>query len=83
MKNLQQFCAVVVLTLVFTISAPAGEIPGPGGTTPPPQVQICVTGDIDCPGTTDTGEIQFPGAGTLNPITEAMLSLFQSILSLF
>jgi hypothetical protein len=40
-------------------------------------------GDIGMPGATATGDIQAPGVVALDPVTEAALSLLQSLLSLF
>jgi len=82
MKKLQQFCAAVVLTLALALSAAAGDISMPGATTPPPG-QSSVTGEISFPGATATGEISIPGAVALDPVTEAALSLLQSLMSLF
>jgi hypothetical protein len=83
MKKLQQFCPVVVLTLVLTFSAFGGDISIPGATSPTPPPPSSVAGDMGTPGATATGEIQFPGVVKLDPVTEAALSLLQSILFLF
>ncbi len=83
MKNLQRFCATLVLTLVLSLPAFAGDILIPGATSPTPRQQSSVTGDISMPGAAATGDIQAPGATTLDPATEAALSLFQSLLLLF
>jgi hypothetical protein len=83
MKNFRQFCAAVVLALVFTIFASAGEIPGPGVPNSPPPQQSSITGDIGFPGVTATGDISYPGVAMLDPVTEAALSLLQSIFSIF
>jgi len=82
MKKLQQFCFALVLGLVLTISAPAGEIPGPGTTTPPPPPSS-VMGEIPGPGIESTSEMSASDVTALDPVTEAMLSLLQSILSIF
>ena len=83
MKNLQRFCAAVVLTLALTISNFAGEMSAPGVTNPPPPQQSSATGDISMPGATSTGDVQFPGVVALDPVTEAALSLLKGLLSLF
>ncbi|HYG80301.1 MAG TPA: hypothetical protein VD861_07940 [Pyrinomonadaceae bacterium] len=83
MKNLQRFCITAVLTMVFALSAFAGEIGMPGATAPQPQQQSSVTGEISMPGATATGDMSTPGMTALDPVTEAALSLIQSLLSLF
>jgi hypothetical protein len=85
MKKLSQFCAVVALTLALALTTFAGDIGFPGTTNPPPPPpqEISVTGEIGFPGATATGEILTPGVAALDPVTEAALSLLQSILSLF
>ena len=83
MKKLQRFCAAVVLTLTFAFSALAGDILLPGAQTLQPQQQSSVTGDMSAPGATATGDMPTPGVDALDPVTEAALSLFQGLLSLF
>ncbi len=85
MKNLQRFCTAVVLTLVLTLAAIGGDISMPGATAPPPPPppHSSVTGDRGAPGATTMGEISELDVVSLNPVTEAALSLLQSILSLF
>jgi hypothetical protein len=84
-KNFRQFFATAVLILVLTFPAFAGEIQSPGviNPPPPPSQQSSVTGDMSMPGATATGDILIPGAAELDPVTEAALSLLQSILSIF
>lgn len=82
MKNFRQYCAAVVLAMVLTIFASAGEIPGPGD-GPPPTRQSSLTGDIGFPGVTATGDISYPGVAALDPMTEAALSLLYNLLLLF
>ncbi len=71
MRIFSQFCrtcvAISVLMLALTGPTFAGEIPYPNGTAPPAST---------------TGETQFPGA-TADPMIEIVLSLLQSVLSLF
>jgi hypothetical protein len=83
MKKLQRFCAAVVLMSALTLPSAAGEISMPGATTPQPRQQSSVTGDISIPGATTTGDMSTPGAVALDPVTEAALSLLQSLMSLF
>ena len=72
MKKIQQLCAAVVLTMALVLSASAGDMSAPGATNPTPQQESSVTGDMAGPGVT-----------SLDPVTEAALSLLQSLLSLF
>jgi ABC-type phosphate transport system substrate-binding protein len=82
MKKIQQFCAAVVLTLALVLSAFAGDMSAPGATSPSPPQKSSITGEISMPGATATGEIPGPGVDALDPVTEAALNLFQSLLSL-
>jgi hypothetical protein len=82
MKKVQQFCAVVFLAVALSLSTFAGDIQAPGGISlPPPQPSII--SEIETPDEPVAGEIECPGIATLDPVTEAALSLLQSILSLF
>jgi hypothetical protein len=85
MRPFRKLCATFVLTLVLALSALAGDISFPGATTPPPPPpqESSVTGEIGFPGVTATGDMVSPDAVALDPVTEAALSLLQSILSLF
>lgn len=85
MKKLQRFCAAVALTLAFAFSASAGDILGPGVVSqpPPPQQQSSATCEIEMPGAAARGDMLAPGVTAFDPVTEAALSLLQSILSLF
>ncbi len=83
MKKLQQFFAVIVLTLALALSASAGDMLSPGMIPPPPATQSIVTGDIKTPGASAVGDILAPDVAELDMVTEAALSLLQSILSLF
>ena len=85
MKKLQRFFAVIALTLALALSASAGDILGPGAKSPlpPPPPPTIETGNIETPGATVKGDILTPGVAELDPVTEAALSLLQSILSLF
>lgn len=79
MKNLRRFCATVVLTFVLALSAFAGDISCPGIIPLPPRSMVA--GDMETSGATAPGKTSAPGV--LDPVTEAALSLLQSILSLF
>ncbi len=84
MRNLRTLCASVVLALVLTTPAFAGDM-HTGITNPPPAQQGNIhTGVTDSP--TQQGDIHTgvaesePEAGT---VTEIALNLLQSLLSLF
>jgi type IV secretory pathway VirB2 component (pilin) len=78
MKTLRRLCAALVLTLALALSAFGGEI-ATGVTAPPPPPQATATGEIS---TTVTGDIA-TGVTVTDPVTETLLSLLQSLLSLF
>jgi len=46
MKYLGKFCAAVILTLSFTLSAYAGHIPCPGITNEQPSEEVTAAGEI-------------------------------------
>jgi len=84
MKTLQRLCAAFVLTLAVALSVSAGEMTT-GVTAPPPSSQATATGDIS---TGVTGQITTGVTGDISttatdPVTETLLSLLQSLLSLF
>ena len=68
MKYLHRLCAVVVLTVLFMITAFAGDMPATIASPPPPSATVA--GDM-------------PGTVAVDSVTEAALSLFQTVLSLF
>ncbi|HEY0380488.1 MAG TPA: hypothetical protein VGC87_26480 [Pyrinomonadaceae bacterium] len=83
MKHLRRLCAVVVLAMALSFSAFAGDILTPGATEPQPKHSSMTTASV----TTETsdsepGDILTPGA-VIDPVTEAALSLLESLLSLF
>lgn len=89
MKSLRKILAVTVLTLVLACSSFAGEMGAGVVQPPPPQRQSAsITGEMST-GNTATAETTVAGemgagvASTLNPVTEIMLSLLQSVLALF
>ncbi len=84
MKRLQKFCAVSILILSLTLSTFAGDMGTPGATAPPPPPLSSITSESGFPGAIATGDMSTPGVvSSLDPVTEAALSLLQSILSLF
>jgi len=78
MKKFRQFFACFVLTLVFTLSAFAGDIPFPGVTDPPPSTVLSDTSTSDATSNSSTYD-----AVVLDPLTETTISLLQSVNSLF
>ena len=84
MEKFQKICAVVVLTFALALStfASDGDIGAPGAGSPPHHV-MCLTGATDCPDETPVGDRATPDMTALDPVTEAALSLLQSIFSLF
>jgi hypothetical protein len=82
MNKLQKFCAAVILTAIFTLSAFAGDIPMPGVTNPPPQRDLA-TVEISFPGASAEGDISSADIAVLDPVTELMLNLLQSRFSIF
>ena len=70
MKYLRQLCAVVGLTVLFMVTASAGDMPGSIAAPQPPQPSATKAGDM-------------PYTVAVDPVTEVALSLFQTVLSLF
>jgi len=85
MKNLRQFCAAIVITLVLTFSAFAGDINAPGvSTQPPPPPPPSATGEIGRSGILCTSGMTCSGAAALGPLTEITLKIMlESMLSYF
>ncbi len=82
MTNLRRLCAVVVLTVALGFSAFAGEILTPGiAKTPQSTTTTTITSATTETSNLEPGEILTPGA--LDPVTEAALSLLQSLFSIF
>ena len=77
MKKIRQFCAGFVLTLVFALSAFAGDIPFPGATV---QTSVETTDTSTLNATSDSSTSD---AVALDPVTETTLDLLQSVASLF
>ncbi|HUQ31240.1 MAG TPA: hypothetical protein VM095_03930 [Pyrinomonadaceae bacterium] len=82
MNKLQKFCAAVILTAIFTLSAFAGDIPMPGVTNTPLQRGLA-TGEISFPGASAEGDILSADIPILDPLTEIMLNLLESRFSIF
>lgn len=79
MKTLRRICAATMLSLVITASANAGDIHTTIA-TPPDGTSSTTEGDIH---TTRAGEITTMNAdAAAGSVTEAALSLIQSVLSL-
>jgi hypothetical protein len=81
MNKLQKFCAAVILTAIFTLSAFAGDIGMPGAMTPPPRELVTV--ERAFPGASAEGDILSSDIAVLDPVTELMLNLLQSGLPIF
>lgn len=87
MKKSRQFCATIGLALMLTLSASAGQIttmdaePAP---TPAPSLdgQITTMNSEQAPSPAVDGQMQTPVQGA-DSLTEAALSLLQSVLPLF
>lgn len=87
MKHLRRLCAVVVLAMALSFSAFAGDILTPGATQPQPKQRSMTTTSVaaatsNATSDSEPGDILTPGA-VFDPVTEAALSLLQSLLSLF
>lgn len=84
MKKLQQLCAVVILTFVLSLSTLAGDMGCPGDVPPPPPPtdQTTLTGDMGCPGAADPSNTQTPDVTVVDPLTQTILNLLPSVLSL-
>ncbi|HWT02965.1 MAG TPA: hypothetical protein VN256_22130 [Pyrinomonadaceae bacterium] len=81
MKHLRRLCAVVVLAMALSFSAFAGDILTPGSKQAQPKSSTTSTLMVES-SDSEPGDILTPGA-VLDPVTEAALSLLQSLLSLF
>ncbi|HEV3469743.1 MAG TPA: hypothetical protein VG148_10515 [Pyrinomonadaceae bacterium] len=81
MKTLRQLCVASVLTLALTVSTLAGEI-HTGITSPQHPQGITANGEIH---TTVVGqeEADSSEATAADSVTDAVLNLLQSVLSLF
>jgi hypothetical protein len=83
MQRMRRVFAALVLTLALSLATTAGDIPGPGSNATCPSNQTCsqTTVDTPDPGISEIGKDS--EATGLDPITEAILNLLQSLLSLF
>lgn len=84
MNNLRRLCAVAVLTMALGISASAGDVlmPGITQTSQSKSTMTKTTGVAPETCNLEPGDVLMPGA-TLGPMTEAALSLLQSLFSIF
>ena len=78
MKSIKKFCAALSLALILTVSAMAGDMHGGFVAPPPPpdQAQSTTTAD-QITETTDSSE------SSLDPLTEGLISVLQSLFALF
>ena len=79
MKTLRRLCATFVLTLALSLFAFAGNMPAGVTAPPPPDSQATTTGDIS---TSVAGDMA-TGVTATDPAIDALLTLLQSLLSLF
>lgn len=81
MKTLRQLCVASVFTLALTVSTLAGEI-HTGITSPQPPQGITANGEIHT-GVTGQEETSGGEVSATDSVTETVLNLLQSVLSLF
>lgn len=80
MKYIRHSLAAGALTLVLALPAVAGHMHTPVTSPPPPST----TGHMDTTSmVAATGEMPYPVIASLDPVTEIMLNLVHSALSLF
>jgi hypothetical protein len=91
MNRVRQLCATILLTVILAASpALAGDLPC-GVTSPPPPAEDSVTGQMPygitaSSPTSDasvTGDMPYGVVAGIDPVTESMLGLLQSVLALF
>jgi ABC-type phosphate transport system substrate-binding protein len=95
MKKVRQFCAAVVLTLIFALSAFAGQMTTWVADPPPPppsegNMSTPVAQDPSSPSAAADGRISTPVAGQIqtggsvavDPVTQMAMNLLQGVLSL-
>jgi hypothetical protein len=82
MKHLGRVCAVLVLMVVFSLPALAGDILIPGCAQPQSKSSAATTSVATEARDLEMGDILIPGV-VLDPATEAALGLLQSLPSLF
>ena len=80
MKNLKSLFTTVVLTLVLTLPAFAGQMTTTITDPPPSPPSATVDGQMT---TTVTGQIGTGSSEAVDPVTQVALSLLQSVMSLF
>ncbi|HEV7375853.1 MAG TPA: hypothetical protein VGN95_14125 [Pyrinomonadaceae bacterium] len=79
MTSIKKFCATLSLALVLTVSAMAGDIHGGFIEPPPSQGQQGQNTPTDNP----TLETANSSESSMDPLTEGVLSVLQSVFSLF
>jgi hypothetical protein len=78
MRKLRVTIASVILALILSATALAGDMGAPGATEqPPPGQSQSLTGDMGAPGVASATEI------AINPATDLVMNLLQIILTLF
>jgi hypothetical protein len=82
MKSLKKVCAAVLLTLILSLAALAGDMSCGITAPPPPQSQSATTGDMSA-GIASTDGAAGDEAMAFNSVTETALNLIQSLLALF
>jgi hypothetical protein len=82
MKQLKFPLATIVLALVLSVPAVAGDMQCGVTAEPPSPPPASVMGDMQA-GATLTGETTNSEATAVDPVTETMLQLMLSVLSLF
>lgn len=83
MKHLRRLCAVVVLAMALSFSVSASDIQTPGVTLSQPKSSTTATASVTAERcNSEPNDILTPGAA-LDPVTEATLSLLQTLRSLF
>jgi opacity protein-like surface antigen len=79
MKSVKKFCAALSLALLLMSSAMAGDIHGGFIDPPPPQGQQAQSTAI----TIQASETTNSNESSLDTLTEGVVSILQSVLSLF
>jgi hypothetical protein len=92
MNRVRQLCAVTLLTVVLpTSSALAGDMPLGISSPPPSPTEHVIAGQMPCGITSSspssdaslTGNMPQGIVSGIDPVTESMLGLLQSVLALF
>lgn len=86
MKNLRQLCVAVVLTLVVAAHTFAGDMHTLVADPPPPSADgdiHTLVADAPPPTAATDGQMDTMSSEAIDPVTETVLSLLQSVLTLF